>query len=143
MSLASTVEVLRSMPLFQRLDERRLRVIAMTGEVLDVRRGERLWNKGDEGDAAYIVLSGEADVLLPAADGDVSLACLGAGEIVGEMAVLTGNPRSTAIAARSDLSVLRLEGATVMALLREFPELAIELIRVLARRLEATNAQAR
>lgn len=54
-----------------------------------------------------------------------------------------GRPRSTAVAAHSEVRLLRIDGATVMELLREFPDLAIEVIRVLAARLERTNAQAR
>ncbi|MEM6421407.1 MAG: cyclic nucleotide-binding domain-containing protein [Pseudomonadota bacterium] len=142
MTLSSTLAVLKDMPMFRGLDERRLRVIAMTGEVLAVRSGERLWEKGDDGDTVIIVLDGEASVLVPTTGGEAAVAVLGAGQIIGEMAVLTGSPRSTAIAAQSDLRILRLDGRIVLDLLREFPDLAIEFIRVLAQRLEATNAKA-
>lgn len=143
MSLARTVEVLAGVPLFRGLDDRRLRLVAMTGEVLNIRRGERLWEQGDEGDAAYVVLGGTADILVPTDGGETSIAVLGTGEIIGEMAVLTGNPRSTAVAAHDDLTVLRLDGGTVHALLREFPELSLEVIKILAARLERMNAQVR
>ncbi|MEL6220208.1 MAG: cyclic nucleotide-binding domain-containing protein [Pseudomonadota bacterium] len=144
MPLTDTLAVMRKMPLFRQLDDRRIRVIAMTGQVLRLRTGERLWEKGDPGDSVLIVLSGEADVLFPLPDSptETSIAVLGEGELVGEMAVLTGRPRSTAIAARSDLEVLQIEGTTVLGLLREFPELALEVIKVLALRLEASNARA-
>jgi len=142
MSLASTLEILRGMALFRHLDDRRLRIVAMTGQVLSMRPGERLCEKGEAGDSAFILLSGEVDVLMPSAEGETRIAGAGPGEIVGEMAVLTGNPRSTAIAARTELRVLRLDEATVLGLLREFPELSIEFIRVLAQRLEAANARA-
>lgn len=143
MPLNATMEVLERMSLFRQLDTRRLRVIAMTGRALTLRAGERLWEKGDGGDAVLIVLTGEADVLMPSEGGsEVSIAVLGSGEIVGEMAVLTGRPRSTAIAARTDMEVLEIEGETMLGLLREFPELALELIRVLALRLETSNARA-
>lgn len=142
MTLSNTLDVLKRMPLFRGLDERRLRVIAMTGDVLAIRSGERLWEKGDEGDTVIIVLHGEASVLVPTGSSEAAVAVLGPGEIIGEMAVLTGSPRSTAIAAQSDLRILRLDGRIVLDLLREFPELAIEFIKVLAQRLEATNAKA-
>lgn len=142
MTLNSSIDVLRRMPLFRHLDDRRIRVIAMTGTQLTVRAGERLWEKGDAGEEVLIVLAGEADVLMPSETGETSIAVLGPGEIVGEMAVLTGRPRSTAVAARTDMEVLELEGAAMLGLLREFPELALELIRVLALRLEMSNARA-
>ncbi|MEM7500296.1 MAG: cyclic nucleotide-binding domain-containing protein [Pseudomonadota bacterium] len=139
MSLRLSIEVLRKMPMFRPLSEPRLRVIAMSGDVLSYLPGERIAEKGDEGDAAFIVLSGAVDVLVPTAEGEKRVARLGVGEIVGEMAMLTGKPRSTAMAAHGALTVLRLEQAATMALLREFPEMAIEFIRIIAGRLEATN----
>ena len=142
MSLSSTLEVLNEVPIFRVLDARRLRLVAMTGEVLSLRPGERLLEQGAEGDAAYVVLEGEVEILLASGEGERCLAVLGRGEIFGEMAVLTGRPRSTAVAARGAVKVLHLEGATVLALLREFPDLAIEVIKVLAERLEKTNALA-
>ncbi|MGF1552063.1 MAG: cyclic nucleotide-binding domain-containing protein [Paracoccaceae bacterium] len=141
MSLARTLDVMRRMPLFQSLDDRRLRVLAMTGEALTLRAGERLWERGDEGDSAVIVIEGAVDILMPGEDGEQAIAQLGAGEVIGEMAVLTGNPRSTAVAARTDLRVLRLDGDTLIGLLREYPELSLSVIKVLADRLEATNAK--
>ncbi|MEO1273984.1 MAG: cyclic nucleotide-binding domain-containing protein [Pseudomonadota bacterium] len=148
MTLSAALSVLKTMPLLRVLDERRLRVIVMTGDLLSIRQGERLWEKGDDGDSVIIVLEGQATVLVPPRDGaaangahETAVAVLGPGEIIGEMAVLTGSPRSTAIAAQTDLRVLRLDGGIVLDLLHEFPELAIEFIRVLAQRLEATNAR--
>ncbi|MGF1501932.1 MAG: Crp/Fnr family transcriptional regulator [Paracoccaceae bacterium] len=141
MSLHQNLKVLSEMPLFRNIDPRRLRVIAMTGETLAFRAGERLFEKGDDGDAAYVVLRGEVDVLVPVPAGETSVAVLGPGQIVGEMAVLTDGIRSTAIAAKSDVEVMRFDRSVILSLLREFPDFSLEMIRVLARRLEATTAR--
>jgi len=141
MSLQSAVEVLMEIPLFRRIEPRRLRVIVMMSETLTYHAGERLFEKGEEGDAAYIVLDGVVEVRVPVTEGEKTVAELGQGEIFGEMAVLTDQPRSTAIAAKTDLTALRLERAAVLSLLREFPDIALELIRILARRLEVTTGQ--
>jgi len=143
MSLTATLEVLRAMPLFRQLDPARLRLVALAGRVQVLRAHERLWEQGDAGDEVYILLAGSVDVLVPSDGSEVSVAVIGPGEIVGEMAVLTGNPRSTAIAAREDSRLLRLEGDTVLDLLREFPELSLEVIRILAERLDRANARVR
>ncbi len=142
MSLAATIRVLRSMPLFAALDEPRLKVIAMTGQVLAFRPGERIAEKGDPGDAAFVVLDGAVEVLMPREDGEALLSTLGRGEIVGELAALTGHPRATALAAGAALTLLRLEREAVLALLREYPDVALGVIRVIAERLEAMNARA-
>lgn len=141
MSLQRTLSVLKDMPLFKRVDEPRLRVIALMGEITTLRAGERLAEKGEQGDAAFVVIAGTVDIRIPTAGGEVSVAHLGRGEIVGEMAVITDRPRSAAMAALTDLIVLRLDRPTLMSLLREFPDVALEMIRVLAQRLEATTAR--
>jgi CRP-like cAMP-binding protein len=58
-----------------------------------------------------------------------------AGEVVGEMALITGDPRSASLVAAGDVRTLRLSRAEFEGVLRERPETAIEVIRILSRRL--------
>ena len=139
MSLDKAVAVMMEIPMFRNIDPKRLRLFAFMGETLTYRAGERLFERGDEGNAAYIIIDGIVDVLVPVEDGETVVAALGSKEIFGEMGVLCDQPRSTAIAARTDLTVLRLQRATFLNLLREFPDVALELVKVLASRLEATT----
>ncbi len=139
MSLNQTVEVMREVPVFRNVDPKQLRLFAFMGETLTFRASERLFEQGDDGDAAYIVIDGKVDVLVPTNGGEASVAVLGEKEIFGEMAVLCDRTRSTAIAAKTDLTVLRLERSVMLKLLHEFPDVALEMIRVLADRLEATT----
>ena len=141
MSLNDAVKVMMEVPMFRNVDPKRLRLFAFMGETLTYRAGERLFEKGDEGNAAYIIIDGSVDVLVPVEGGELSVAALGAKEIFGEMAVLCDQPRTTAIAAKSDLTVLRLQRSAFLNLLREFPDIAIEVIKVLAGRLEATTRE--
>ncbi|HET7409063.1 MAG TPA: cyclic nucleotide-binding domain-containing protein [Paracoccaceae bacterium] len=141
MSLNDAVNVMMEVPMFRNVEPKRLRLFAFMGETLTYRAGERLFEKGDDGDAAYIIIDGTVDVLVPVEDGEFPVATLGAREIFGEMAVLCSRPRSTAIAARTDLTVLRLQRSAFLNLLCEFPEIALELIRILADRLEATTRE--
>lgn len=141
MSLNRVVEVMQEMPLFRNVDPKQLRVVAMMGEVSTYRGGERLFEKGDEGDAAYIVLSGEVAVLVPSDGGEQAVASLGKGELFGELAVLCDQSRTTAIAAKSDLEVLRLDRTVVLNLMREFPAITLELVRIIGRRLERTTSE--
>ena len=141
MSLNKAVDVMMEIPMFRNVDPKRLRLFAFMGETLTYRAGERLFEKGDEGSAAYIIIEGTVDVLVPVEEGETAVAALGSKEIFGEMAVLCDQPRSTAIAARTDLTVLRLQRSAFLNLLREFPDIALELIKVLASRLEATTRE--
>jgi len=141
MSLNQVVQLMQEMPLFRNVDQKQLRVVAMMGEARTYRGGERLFEKGDEGDAAYIVVTGEVEVLVPSDGSEQSVATLGKGELFGEMAVLCDQSRTTAIAAKSDLEVLRLDRDVVLNLMREFPAITLELVRILGRRLERTTRE--
>ena len=141
MSLNRTVEAMREVPMFRNVDPKQLRVFAFMGETLTYRAGERIFEKNDEGDAAYIVIEGEVEVLIPTEHGEESVAILGEKEIFGEMAVLCDQKRSSAIAAKTDLTTLRLERSVILKLLQEFPDISLELIRVLAHRLETTTRE--
>ena len=111
MSLNQAVQVLQEMPLFRNVDPKQLRVVAMMGESLTYRAGERLFEKGDEGDAAFIIIDGEVDVLVPADGGEQAVATIRKGEIFGELAVICDRLERTtrelsqcraSLAARSD-----------------------------------------
>jgi len=146
MSLNKTVDAMREVPMFRNVDPKQLRLFAFMGETLTFRAGERLFEKGDEGDAAFIIIEGQVDVLVRTNGGEAAVAVLGEKEIFGEMAVLCDRTRSTAIAAKTELVALRLDRSVILKLLTEFPDIALEMIKILADRLEATTqdlAQAR
>lgn len=139
MSLNKTVDVLCEVPIFRNIDPKQLRLFAFMGETLTYRAGERLFERGDEGDAAYVVINGSVNVLVPTDDGEATVAVLSEREIFGEIAVLCDQQRTTAIAANTDLEVLRLDRGVILNLLKEFPDIALEFIKVLAHRLETTT----
>ena len=141
MSLNDAVETMSEIPVFRNVDPKRLKLFALMGEDLTYRPKERLFERGDEGDSAYIILDGEVDVLIPTPNGEFSVAVLGPRQIFGEMAVLCDQPRSTAIAAKTDLRVLRLKRKTIHDMLKEFPDIALEFVKVLAERLERTSQE--
>ncbi len=139
MNINDIVCVLCEIPMFRNVEEKRLKLFSMMGQTLTYRAGERLFEMGDEGDAAYVILEGAVDVLIPTDTGEISVAVLEAKEIFGEMAVLLDQPRTTAIAANSDLKVLRLDRQAFFNMLNEFPDVAIEPIKIIGSRLEATT----
>ncbi|MEL6997812.1 MAG: cyclic nucleotide-binding domain-containing protein [Pseudomonadota bacterium] len=139
MNIKEIVCVLCEIPMFRQVEEKRLKLFSMMGQTLTYRAGERLFEKGDDGDAAFVILDGSVDVLIPTETGETSVAVLGAKEIFGEMGVLLDQPRTTAIAAKTNLKVLRLDRQAFFNMLREFPDVAIELIKVLGHRLEVTT----
>jgi CRP-like cAMP-binding protein len=103
--------------------------------------GKLLCRQGDPGDAAYLIIEGEAEIIAETPDGPIVLATLGANEIVGEMAILSDVPRTATVKAKDRLVALRISKEPFMRMVREFPNMAVSIMRELAQRLEATNKQ--
>ena len=139
MSLTKDVEVLRNIPLFAKVEPAKLKLLAFTSERLEYMPGDELFHQGDYGDAAYIILEGEADVLVDTPHGAVKVATLGKNDIIGEIAVLCDVPRTATVVAQSDLETLRVSKDGFFHLVTQFPQVAIEVMSELASRLDHTT----
>lgn len=143
MSLNEEMEVLRRVPLFARIEPSKLKLIAFTSERTVFDAGEVLFSQGDMGDAAYIVLEGDAEVLVDSPRGQLRVAGLGRNDIVGEIAILIDIPRTATVRACSRLVTLRITKELFFRLVTEFPQIAVEIMRELAVRLEKTTGDLR
>ena len=128
---------LRTAPLFSTLDERQRSRI---GDLMTVRRfdaGTMILKQGSSAVALYLLLDGEVEVSREPEEGGraVTLARLKPGDIFGEMAVLDDDTRSSSIVATEPVRCALLSRWELLQELRRHPELSIELIRVLARRI--------
>src|SRR5580693_5291200 len=101
--------------------------------------GKIVCRQGDPGDAAYLIIDGEADIVLEGPAGPLTVATLGANEIVGEMAILTSAPRNATVRAKGRLVALRIAKDPFMRMVREFPTMAVSIMRELAHRLDMNN----
>lgn len=139
MQLNDEVELLRKVPLFSGIDTGKLKLLAFTSERLNFAKGQSLMLQGEMGNAAYLILSGEADVLADAGGGPVKVASVGRNSFVGEMAILRDQPRTATVTATTDVSTLKITKESFFQLIEDSPKIAIELMRILARRLEMTT----
>jgi CRP/FNR family cyclic AMP-dependent transcriptional regulator len=143
MSLQEEVEILRRIPLFAKMEPARLKLLAFTSQRLAFAAGQVLFNQGETGDSAYIVMDGLADVSIATPSGPVVVATVGRNAIIGEIAILCDVPRTATVTAKADLHALRIDKETFFRLVNEFPQMAVEIMRELAQRLEKTNQQLR
>ena len=143
MSLNKEVEVLRDVPLFSKIDHTKLKLLAFTSENLIHQDGQFLFREGEAGDAAYIVLKGKVAVFIETEKGSVEVAQLKRGDVVGEISILCDVPRTASVKAVESVQTLKVTKDTFIHLLTEFPEIAIEIMRELASRLNKTNIQLR
>lgn len=139
MSLESEVEALRKVPLFRGIDETKLRLLAFISDRMQYQVGEHLCTQGEEGDSAFIILEGEADVQVDTPGGVKTVAQAKQHSIVGEIAILCDVPRTATLVAASEMDVLTVSKDDFLKLLKEFPEMALEVMRTLAQRLERTT----
>ena len=141
MSLNEEVELLRQIPLFSNVEPAKLKLLAFTSERVTFGLGQMMVQQGDTGDAAYIIIEGDADILIDTPDGPIKVATVGRNAIIGEIAILCDVPRTATVQAKTQLVTLRITKDLFFRLVNEFPQMAVEIMRELARRLERTTAQ--
>ncbi|HZP98744.1 MAG TPA: cyclic nucleotide-binding domain-containing protein [Reyranella sp.] len=143
MNLNEEVEILKGVPIFAKMEPAKLKLLAFTGERMTFAEGQELFHQGDQGDAMYVILAGVADVLIDSPGGQITVAQLRKNNFVGDMAILGDVPRTATIKAREPLTTLKISKDMFYRLVTEFPQMAIEMMRELAHRLEDTNKKLR
>lgn len=141
MGLNTEVETLKKVPLFKGIEAAKLKLLAFISDRLFFTKGEHLCDQGETGDAAYIILDGTADVLVDTPDGPVKVANFSVNDIVGEIAILCDVPRTATIVAATDLEALAISKDNFLKLLREFPDVSLEVMRELGQRLDRMNKE--
>jgi CRP-like cAMP-binding protein len=141
MSLKEEFELLRRVPIFADIEPAKLKLLAFMSERVGFDPGKRLVQQGDPADAAYLIIDGHAEVILETRAGPVVVATIGANETVGEMGILGDVPRNATVRAKDRVIVLRISKEPFMRMVREFPNMAVSIMRELAQRLDATNHQ--
>ena len=131
----SRIPFLRNMAIFRELPEEDLTLVASTAQAVSFDEGAFLVREGEVGHDLFIVLEGTAVVRR----GGRIVAELGAGEVIGELAVLDRAPRVADVVARTRIRALRVEGAQLQELLGRQPALAHGIIGILSRRLRDTG----
>ena len=139
MSLSKEFEVLRSIPLFAKIEPAKLKLLAFTSDRLEFMAGDELFHQGDAPDAAYIILDGVADVMVDTATGAVKVASLRRNDIIGEIAVLCDVPRTATVVAHGNLETLCVSKDGFFHLVTQFPQVGIEVMSALAAKLHRTT----
>src|SRR5262245_9726197 len=135
---AAIAEVLGAIPLFTDLAPDLLAMVAAEATARRVPAGTVLFEMGDDGEEMFAVARGLVQIVLPGPSGtEEVVAELGDGRWFGEMALITGEPRSAAARVTVDTELLLLSRASFHSLLARMPVLALRLSQELSRRLRA------
>jgi len=132
-------QALQKTPMFRDVDAAKLRLLAMASNRVSLEAGETLLRQGGDPEAVYVVLRGEADVFRETPKGEIHLARIGPGEVVGEIGALCGRPYSATIKAAEELVALRIDRHSFVEILEEVPKLALAISRELGLRLDRMN----
>jgi CRP-like cAMP-binding protein len=142
-SLNEDVDLLRNIPLFSKIEPSKLKLLAFASERVMFEAGQELFHQGDHADAAYIIIKGKADVAVDTAGGEMLVARLEKNDIVGEIGILCDVPRTATVRAVDPVTTLAISRDLFFKMISDYPQMAIEVMRELAHRLENTTAQLR
>jgi CRP-like cAMP-binding protein len=134
-------DLLREIPLFSSFSKTDLHSLAELLEERTLNQGSYLFREGAVDHCLYILLDGEVEVVkAQGSTGERVLAKRGPGSIFGEMSMFTSLGEHTAsVRARSQLRLLKIRRREFVALLKRYPALTFELVRLLYRRLEESE----
>jgi CRP-like cAMP-binding protein len=105
----------------------------------EFRAGDVLFREGERGEEMYVIQSGVVQILKRVGEGERPLATLGRGEFVGEMAILNDKPRTATAVVLEDARCLVIDAATLEQMISNNTEIALRLVKKLARRLDSAD----
>jgi CRP/FNR family cyclic AMP-dependent transcriptional regulator len=133
----SKTDTLKQVPLFATLSKKDLAAIAGRAELVSVPSGAWLAKEGEPGIACYVLLSGAASVRKKGR----KIANLGPGDVLGEMSLIDGLPRSATVQVTEDADVLELHRRDFISLIDQSPGLARKLLSSMSARLRDADAR--
>jgi CRP-like cAMP-binding protein len=110
-------------------------LMALDEAPLKLDPGQVIFSAGDQGREMFVVRTGSVDLRI----GDTLLETVGQGGIFGELALVDPAPRSATAVAGPDCTLVLVDASSFKDLVRTVPGLALEVMRVMARRLRKTN----
>lgn len=129
--------LLAGAPLFSGLAEREIDALVGVARTRSLKAREELFHKGDEGAQVYVVARGKLKVLTTSDEGDdIVFNIHGRGEMIGEIALLAGLPRTATVTAIQPSDLLVIDRRDFLACLRREPDVAVKLLRVVAERVK-------
>jgi len=124
------VELLKTVPLFSKLDKKGLEDVAHIADEIDLPAGKEMATEGDRGREFFVLLKGEAEVTR----GGEKINTMKEGDFFGEIALVTKMPRTATVTATSDVDVLVITERAFDTLLKNSPTIGRGVAEALAER---------
>jgi CRP/FNR family transcriptional regulator, cyclic AMP receptor protein len=108
-------------------------------QTVTFKAGDTIIAEGDEGDAAFFIVSGTVEVFVGQGPQARRIGALNAGEVFGEMSLIEPGPRSATVTATADVECLAMSYEEFMASIEDHPDRAVAFMKTLVRRLRQMN----
>ena len=137
MSRDSNINHLGSVSLFAACSKKELQAVDRASDEVTLAAGKSLCEQGSIGREAFIILSGEAEVVRNGR----KVATLGSGDCFGELALLDHGPRTATVTAKTDLEVLVIGAREFASILDDIPPISHKMLKALAARIRELDAK--
>lgn len=124
------IEMLRRVPLFSHCSKRELEEIAALADEITLAAGRELTREGERGSEFFVIVDGEVAIRRKGRRID----SVGGGDFVGEMSLLSGNPRNATVVAETPVRTLVVTRRDFERLLRTSPGIQLKVLKALADR---------
>ncbi len=133
-------EVLARAGIFQGVEPAAVESLTRALQPVDFPRGHTVFNEGEPGDRLYIILSGKVKIGRKSIDGRENLlTIMGPSDMFGELSIFDPGPRTSSATAVTEVRAVSMDRAALKEWINRRPDIAEQLLRVLARRLRRTN----
>jgi HEAT repeat protein len=139
LSLMDRILFFKRVPLFENLSPADLKQVATIAEEESFSEGEEMAREGDVGDVMFIIVSGEVRVCSRRDGEEIEIARRKAGDYVGEMSIISREPRMASLVAVGDVRALCIDQKSFEGLLRERPDVSWSVIQELNKRLKEAS----
>jgi CRP-like cAMP-binding protein len=139
MLLNDEVQLLRKVPYFCRVDPCKLKLLAFTSDRVCYDPGEELFTQGDDAEAAYVILRGEAELFTHTAGEEIKIGEAGCNSIIGEMCLISSSLQAVTARAKTEVEALRIAKDTFFKVIADNPRINMEISRTLAENLRGSR----
>jgi CRP-like cAMP-binding protein/Fe-S-cluster-containing hydrogenase component 2/thioredoxin reductase len=121
------------------LDKESVQELAASATLESYKKGQSLFSEGDVGDSIHLIRKGSVLISKRIAGRDIVLSYIAAGNYVGEMALMSGLPRTATVTAAVDCETIRIDGIAFQKLIADHPVLAAEVKEKYGQRIVETQ----